>query len=242
MISQALLGFSALRAVWTKIRSGSLPFTALVANNSWGVVSPEDDLPERFTKNRFIDNPHHALNVEISKLARDGVDIVFAAGNCGYGAPEAQCGLVNGAPGPQRIMGANALPDVLTVAGCDTAGHRLEYSSQGPVIKGMPKSWPKPDVTAYAHFKGSGVWQNLDADPGTSAACAVASGCVAALRSKFPSPTTPPSEMIAAIRRSARAESPKRRTMRTSDYGMGIINVLAAEASLAAKPKKKKKS
>jgi subtilisin family serine protease len=65
------------------------------------------------------------------------------------------------------------------VAAVTTKGARLGYSSQGP--GGLDQH--KPDLAAYSHFDGSKVYS---ADSGTSAACPVAAGVVAALRQGWP--------------------------------------------------------
>jgi hypothetical protein len=82
-------------------------------------------------------------------MAGVGIDIVFAAGNCGAVCADIHC---QGRTA-QAIMGANAHPDVLTLGGCDTTDQIVGYSSQGPSIPNM--SPQKPDVTAYTHFLGS---------------------------------------------------------------------------------------
>jgi hypothetical protein len=112
---------------------------------------------------------------------------LFAAGNCGTPCPSSRCG---GQTNPS-IIGANAHQDVLTIAGCDVHDQRVGYSSQGPAIAGMGPN--KPDLTAYTHFLGSEAFGAGTADSGTSTACPVAAGCVAALRSLIaPNIVTPP--------------------------------------------------
>lgn len=81
------------------------------------------------------------------------------------------------------ITGANAHPDVLTLAGCDIHDDRVGYSSQGPAIPGMKRK--KPDVTSYTHFLGSKAFGTGTPDSGTSTACPVAAGCVAAVRTRL---------------------------------------------------------
>ncbi|AWN45374.1 hypothetical protein DK419_02780 [Methylobacterium terrae] len=154
-------------------------FRSLVVTNSWGLYHESWDFPGGHT-GRYVDNPDHPFNVIVGALSRYGVDILFAAGNCGAGCPDPRCqGVVK-----HTIMGANAHPDVITVAGVTTGGRRAGYSSQGPGIPGMV--YAKPDLSSYTHFLGSEACGPGTADDGTSAACPVAAGCVAAIRTRVP--------------------------------------------------------
>ena len=126
-------------------------------------------------------------------------------------------------------MGASAHPDVLCVAGCDTGGLRVGYSSQGPSIAGMFQN--KPDLTAYTHFLGSLALGLGSADSGTSAACPVVAGCVAALRTRLPFGTNPPSALNDQLRAAAVQPSGLPAGW-NGDYGFGIIDPLAAALSL----------
>ena len=84
-------------------------------------------------------------------------------------------------------MGAATCDEVLTVGGCDTNDNLVGYSSHGPSIPLLPNYVPKqkPDITAYTHFLGSKTRRIYQPDTGVSAACPVAAGCVAALRTKL---------------------------------------------------------
>src|SRR5262249_9641189 len=177
---------------------------------------------------RYIDNPNHPFHVIVGALSRTGADITFAAGNCGAQCPDGRCqGNVTHA-----IMGASTYEEVLTLAGCDINDQRVGYSSQGPSIPLMFQQ--KPDVTAYTHFLGTEAFGPNTPDSGTSAACPVAAGCLAALRSSTqpkPKPTaTTPAQMIAAIRGSARhvAGPPGW----NGDFGFGIIDPVAVATKL----------
>jgi len=125
-------------------------------------------------------------------------------------------------------MGANAYNEVLTVAGCDTKDARVGYSSQGPSITNMPQQ--KPDLTAYTHFLGSEALGVGVPDNGTSAACPVAAGCVAALRTKESPFTTPPANLFAQLSATARKVSGQ--TGWNPDYGHGIIDPVATAQSI----------
>ncbi len=121
-----------------------------------------------------------------------------------------------------RAPGANSHPAVICVAGVDVTKGRVGYSSQGPgrlTIK-------KPDVCGYTHFAGSGVYA---ADGGTSAACPVVAGVVAAVRSRFSAAQISPSQMRSFVQRSARDAGPSGYDY---DYGWGIIDTKALQAAL----------
>lgn len=216
-LSSALLGFSHLLAFWgvAFAPSGANRYKALVVNNSWGMYHPSWDFPADHP-GRYADNPAHPFNVIVSTLANTNADIVFAAGNCGAECPDPRCrGKVT-----ESISGANALPDVLTFAGCDISGARVGYSSQGPSISGMYLE--KPDLTAYTHFKGSEAFGANSPDSGTSTACPVGAGCIAALRTGLDPKSTPPTALFDQLRTTARPVSglPGWNT----DYGYGIID------------------
>jgi hypothetical protein len=188
-------------------------------SNSWGIFHPSWDFPPGHP-GRFIDNPNHPFNILVGTLAGSGADIIFAAGNCGSQCADGRCQ----ARTTETIMGSSALQDVLTLAGCDINDARVGYSSQGPSIAGMFQH--KPDITAYTHFSGSEAFGPGSPDSGTSAACPVASGCVAALRTKIGAGTVPPANLFASLRASARPR-PGTAAGWNGDYGFGIIDPLA---------------
>jgi subtilisin family serine protease len=223
-LSLALLGFAQLLAFWgvAFAPGGANKYKALIVNNSWGMFHPSWDFPPGHP-GRYADNPNHPFNVIVSTLARSNADILFAAGNCGGDCPDGRCQNVI----TDTITGANALSDVLTVAGCDKADQRVGYSSQGPAIAGMANE--KPDITAYTHFKGSEAFGTNSPDSGTSAACPVAAGCVAALRTSANPTNTPPPNLFAQLRLTARQIQG---TGWNRDYGCGIIDPVTAAQSL----------
>jgi subtilisin family serine protease len=149
------------------------PKPALVVNNSWGMFHPSWDFPVGHPGN-YSDNPNHPFNIIVESLEDAGADILFAAGNCGSECPDSRCQAVT----DRAIYGANSHPSVLSIAGVTVNKERVGYSSQGPG-RLHPE---KPDICAYTHFSGSGVYS---ADSGTSAACPVAAGVVAAIRSVY---------------------------------------------------------
>lgn len=195
------------------------PKRPLVVTNSWGMFDTSEDLPP-FDPGNYSSNPNHPFTQISRTLVNAGADVLFAAGNCGTSSSptctDGRCGPSNIGPGAS-IHGCNGSPDVITVAAITTDQRRLGYSSQGPA--GLCRM--KPDIAAYSHFKGSGVYP---ADGGTSAACPVAAGVVAALREKFTANTDPawdPHVLKALIQRTA---SPVNQIGFSYDLGFGIVN------------------
>jgi len=188
LLSDAVHSFSVLRA---KIESMSQEERALVISNSWGVFDPGWDFPTNHPSN-YTDNPRHPFNLIVASLEAAGADVLFAAGNCGVECPDGRCKFSE-----RPINGANSHPDVISVAGVNVEEGRIGYSSQGP----GRLSKAKPDVAAYTHFKGSGVWP---IDSGTSAACPVLAGVVAAMRTNCPASTLSPVQLRALLFRTAK--------------------------------------
>jgi hypothetical protein len=167
----------------------------LVVSNSWGMFDLRQDHPVGDPGN-YSANPNHPFCQMVATLVTAGADVLFAAGNCGADCPDGRCGPGNTGPG-HSIHGANSHPDVTTIAAITTEDIRLGYSSQGP--GGI--SQRKPDLAAYSHFKGSGVFGNVDG--GTSAACPVAAGVVGAVREKISNSTVNPQALKATLQRTA---------------------------------------
>ena len=220
-LSDALLAYSFLH---TTMKKSTWKFKGLVINNSWGMYHPSWDFPPGHP-GRYSDNPNHPFNIIVGTLARAGADILFAAGNCGKNCPDGRCQGVS----KHTITGANAHRDVLTLAACDTTAKedRLGYSSQGPAIPGMGAA--KPDITAYSHFKGSEAFGKGTPDSGTSTACPVAAGCVAAIRTRLSPSKASSALLFQALRGSA---APKTGANAANDYGAGIIRPVAAATAL----------
>ena len=248
-VSAAMLAYWPLLYNWVVrplLTGQKPPYKALVISNSWGVFHPSlDDFPVG-SPGRFIDNPNHIFRLFTRALAMAGVDVVFAASNCGPECTSAVClSKSNG-----MIMGANAYDEVLTLAGCDIHDQRVGYSSKGPSIPNMPQQ--KPDLTAYTHFLGSRMVHVPDwlmarvpganpnrgyvPDSGTSAACPVAAGCIAALRTQRAGHATPvisSAAMFQALKNTA--HNPPAPGW-NPDYGHGIIRPVAAARSLGLIP------
>jgi subtilisin family serine protease len=171
----------------------------LIVNNSWGIYDLNDDYPPGDPSN-YSTNINHPFCEIVSSLIAAGADILFAAGNCGQNCPDDRCKDFFG-PG-HSIHGANSHPDVITVAGVTTHDMHIGYSSQGP--GGISNS--KPDVAAYSHFTGSGVYvspNGVTIDSGTSAACPVAAGVIGAVRERVSNSNVTPYTLKAILQRTA---------------------------------------
>jgi len=211
-LSDAVKGYNHLRGVLKRdVLTGR--FRGLVVNNSWGMFHPSWDFPVGHPSN-YSDNPNHPFNRMVKTLAREGADIVFAAGNCGADCADWRCQGVTS----RAIYGANGHPEVTCVGGVDVTGDRVGYSSQGPGRLDQHK----PDVCGYTHFEGSGVY---DADGGTSAASPVVAGVIAAIRTKRAYRSCCPSTFPRAIRSQLRRTAiDKGASGFDYDYGWGIID------------------
>jgi subtilisin family serine protease len=208
-LSDGVKAYSTLLQMLSALPS---PKPALVVNNSWGMFNPAWDFPVGDPGN-YSDNPNHPFNIIVESLEEAGADILFAAGNCGAECPDSRCQGATNRP----IYGANSLASVLCIAGVTIDKQRVGYSSQGP----GHLDTQKPDLCAYTHFVGSGVYP---ADSGTSAACPVTAGVVAAIRTKYPPSRLSPAELRQLLRRTAEDLSPS-----GFDYnhGFGLIDIAA---------------
>jgi subtilisin family serine protease len=206
-LSDAITAYSKLLAILSEAGPDK---PALVVNNSWGMFHPSWDFPVGHSGN-YSDNPEHPFNIIVESLEEAGADILFAAGNCGPECPDSRCQGVTS----RAIYGANSHASVLCVGGATVNKVRLGYSSNGP---GRLQA-EKPDICAYTHFSGSGVYS---ADSGTSAACPVAAGVVAAIRSRHSTKDLSPAQLRQLLRRTAEDLG-----LAGFDYGhgFGLINV-----------------
>ncbi|MHC4617190.1 MAG: S8 family peptidase [Planctomycetota bacterium] len=212
LLSDAIRAYRHLLDVMTAFRRPG-EHRSLVVNNSWGMFHPEWDWPVGHPGN-YSDNPNHPFNRIVATLERAGADILFAAGNCGADCPDWRCGGVT----DRAIYGANSSPHVTCVAGVDTTKARVGYSAIGPGR--LEKR--KPDICGYTHFSGSGVYS---ADGGTSAACPVVAGVVAAIRTKRQYNSADPTTSPAAIRNLITSHAEDLGPIGYDyEYGYGVIN------------------
>jgi hypothetical protein len=144
--------------------------------NAWGIFDTSTDPSGSYTRNL---EPHgHPMINLISRAVQDHhLDIVFAAGNCGQFCPSLRCGGRDRGPG-HSIWGANAHPLVITVGAVRSDETWVGYSSQGPGPETLAVE--KPDLCAPSHF--CETYDAASLSSGTSAACAMTAGVVAALR------------------------------------------------------------
>ena len=214
-LSDALQAFSILVAYMRRPES-ERQYKSLVVNNSWGMYHPSWDFPPGHP-GRYADSPNHPFNLVAGTLARMGADIFFAAGNCGSDCPDGRCeGVVK-----ETITGANAHPDVTTVAGVTIKKQWIGYSSVGPAIDGMGDH--KPDIACYSHFLGSEVFGSGVADSGTSTACPVAAGVTAAIRSSIGSSVLSPRYLARELQRDAKVPGSPYQNRWNAKFGYGII-------------------
>jgi subtilisin family serine protease len=215
LLSDAVLAYSKLLGI---VQAQPANRRRLVVSNSWGMFDPAWDFPPGHPGN-YSDNPAHPFNVIVASLADAGADILFAAGNCGRDCPDGRCGF----GGDQPICGANSHPSVLSIAGIDTKKRRVGYSSQGP----GRLTAAKPDVATYTHFTGSGVFPQ---DSGTSAACPVAAGVIAAVRTQYSGSLLAPAELRTMV---AKTAADLGGTGFDNDFGWGALDGTALLAALA---------
>jgi subtilisin family serine protease len=214
LLSDAVKAYSHLLGVLNGMPAKS---RRLVVSNSWGMFAPSWDFPVGHPGN-YSNNPAHPFNIIVASLEAAGADILFAAGNCGRDCPDGRCQF--GATPP--ICGANSHPKVISVAGIDVQKRRVGYSSQGP----GRLSANKPDLAAYTHFKGSQVYPE---DGGTSAACPVAAGIVAAFRTRYTAAQLSPQQLRSTLCKTAEDLGPVGFDF---DHGWGALNPMAVLAAL----------
>jgi len=205
-LTDAVKAYSKLLEIFS---DPALENPVLVVNNSWGMFHPSWDFEVGHPGN-YSDNPEHPFNIIVESLVDAGADVLFAAGNCGEECPDDRCEGVTDSP----IYGANSHPSVLCVGAVTVNNVRLGYSSQGPGRLDADK----PDICASSHFEGSGVYSR---DGGTSAACPVAAGVVAAIRSHHSNKEISPAQLNNIIRRNARDLG---EASFDYNYGYGLID------------------
>jgi hypothetical protein len=237
-ISDALGGFTQLKQLIEFLSQLAIPpwDGPWILVNAWSIFDRSTEHPH----GDYTENPHHPLNVLIDELVDDGIDIIFAAGNCGQFCPDRRCGQLDVGPG-NSIFGANSHRRVLTTGAVRTDALWVGSSSEGP---GQPcLSRRKPDLCAPSYFRevGDAFVGNLNepfvgdtgssyiASTGTSAACGLTAGIVAAIRSGWDQTILPPDKLRYVLNQKARkTEGPNW----NERLGHGIIDVGATLAAL----------
>ena len=190
--------------------------------NAWSVYDRRTEFPA----GDYTNNRAHDFNVLIDRAASAGIDMVFAAGNCGQFCPSARCGPRDRGPG-DSILGANSHAAVLTVGAVRSDMMWLGYSSQGP---GQPRlEQAKPDLCAPSQFR-----ESEDAylvNTGTSTSAALAAGVVAALRGKWDSSRVTPRQLKDILNRKAR---PAGRPGLDNRFGNGVLDAACAYDELGS--------
>jgi hypothetical protein len=169
--------------------------------NAWAIFDRSSEKAQLgwYTEN-LQPGGHPFNNIVGQAVQQANLDVVFAAGNCGQFCPSRRCGEIDRGPG-HSIWGANAHYAVITAGAVRTDELWLGYSSQGPgPIRLGPQVQPqvrnqKPDFCAPSQFNETTDFY-VEEDPnvippvlhprtntGTSTACALTAGVVAALRS-----------------------------------------------------------
>ncbi|WP_316197464.1 S8 family serine peptidase [Bradyrhizobium sp. SZCCHNS2002] len=238
-ISTALHVFYLLDALIAYLRQLPVPQWKgpWVLVNAWSIFDRSSEHP----RGDYTERRDHPLNAIVGTIGA-AADIVFAAGNCGQFCPDRRCGKADVGPG-SSIFGANSHPDVLTVGAVRTDARWAGRSSQGP---GQPQlSRHKPDLCAPSYFREvgadafagnvDGAFLSNDGPPylastGTSAACGLAAGIVAAIRSGCDQTSVSPGQLRQLLNDHARkVEGPSW----NGQLGHGIINVEDALAALS---------
>ena len=118
----------------------------------------------------YPSHPAYPFTTLVQEVVRKGTIMVFAAGNQGHVAGSQLF--------PGRIVGANGLPEVITVGALEASGRRTPTSSYGP----STFCDHKPDIWAPGEFF---LNDKLGIFKGTSAATAAVSGLIATMGRKM---------------------------------------------------------
>jgi hypothetical protein len=216
-VSGAIAGYQHLAA---RMKESPGPWVAV---NAWSLFDKALDPGRGGTGESVSASPPTALYEAIEQVEKAGADIVFAAGNCGGFCSDPRC--ARGSAGPDSILGVASLPSVLCVGAVRCDGIWVGSSSEGGDGGGTIAGNLKPDLCAPSGFSNDGDAGILNT--GTSTACALVAGAIAALRREFPKAT--PEEMREVLRQTARPDPsiPRRR------IGAGVLDVASAHARLA---------
>jgi len=218
-LSLALAAYDIVLADIANWRTGQFPGPWILVN-PWGIFDRKSEVP----LGHYTTNPNNPFNLKVDAAVAQDIDVVFAAGNCGQFCPDTRCGEADQGPG-RSIWGANSLNSVLTVGAVRADAIWLGYSSQGP---GQPLLGPKkPDFCAASQFCEDG--DAFTINTGTSAACGLTGGIVAALRSRWNSTTVPPGTLKGILNQTARKPQGLATNPALKDrLGNGILDAKAA--------------
>jgi hypothetical protein len=184
--------------------------------NAWGIYDRRSERPlGDYTENNS--NLGHPLNKAVGLAVGDGMDVVFAAGNCGQFCPNTRCGPGDRGPG-RSIWGANSHPLVITAGAVLTNEKWIGYSSQGPGQARLTRE--KPDISAPSHFRETD--DPASVHTGTSTACALTAGAVGVLRSRWDTNAVSPADMKRLLAATAR---PPVGSKSSGRIGAGILDV-----------------
>jgi subtilisin family serine protease len=199
--------------------SGEYPGPWLLVN-AWAIYDRRTESPA----GDYTNNRNHHFHDLIDEAVSAGIDVVFAAGNCGQFCPDARCGVRDNGPG-NSIFGVNSYDTVLTVGAVRADAMWLGYSSQGP---GQPQlDRAKPDLCASSQFRE--VHDAFTVNTGTSASAALAAGVVAALRSNWDSSEVTPHRLKEILNETAR---PGDGAGARERYGNGVLDAAKAYDAL----------
>jgi hypothetical protein len=196
--------------------------------NAWAVFDRATETPlGSYTQNEQLPFGHPLNNVVGEAVNVLGLDVVFAAGNCGQFCPSRRCGGLDRGPG-HSIWGANSHAAVMTAGGVLTDEMWLGYSSQGPGQ--IRLGTEKPDFCAPSNF--CETYDAAERNTGTSASCALTAGIVAALRGnpKWDQAAVPPHVLKALLALTARKPQGPAWNRR---LGNGILDASAALTKLS---------
>jgi hypothetical protein len=186
--------FLTVRADIKHWRLGRFPGPWILVN-AWSIYDRKSEHP----LGSYTECPKNPFNKLVVDIVGDKVDVVFAAGNCGQFCPDGRCSATDQGPG-HSIWGANSLDLALTVGAVRSDTMWLGYSSQGP---GQPLLGPeKPDLCAASQFREDD--DAFSINTGTSAACGLTGGIVAALRSRWDATTASPADLKRILNQTAR--------------------------------------
>src|SRR5262249_33322806 len=192
--------------------------------NPWGIFDTRTEYP----KGSYTNNPSNRFNLLVSGAVQSGMDVIFSAGNCGQFCPNRRCGATDIGPG-YSIWGANSLTEVLTVGAVRADAMWLGYSSQGPGQSQLDIN--KPDLCAPSQFREDDDTSSVNT--GTSTACALAAGVVAALRSNWDSTRVSPAALKDVLKSTSRKPAGLHPGSALSQrFGSGILDAKAAFSHL----------